>query len=93
MVTSNLLVSFAGGGALLQVHSLQDGVFAQFSAYVKNGPLRPLLLVQCSVLGRFLALKGLIVDKQLKLHRFAVVFDLAFGDDVVGGDAKSPYGE
>ena len=66
-MTSDLLISLPGHGSLFEIHSLQDGIFAEFLLKIQNRMLDPFLLLKLDLLLLLFLLKCFIIGKEIHL--------------------------
>ena len=66
-MTSDLLISLPGHGSLFEIHSLQDGIFAEFLLKIQNRMLDPFLLLKLRLFLFLFLLKCFIIGKEIHL--------------------------
>mgnify|MGYP006967099489 CR=1 FL=1 len=90
LMSSDLLVPLPGGGALLQIHGLQDGILPIFLLDAQHGLLEFFLLGVGSILFSPLLLLCRIVGEQIQLFRLLTLAGCSLVHQMIGADTQPP---
>ena len=87
-MSSYLFVAVAGGGALLEVEPLEDGILAEAFLDMQAGFLQAPFLVAGVGVGLALLLQGFVVGKEVELLRHLLLGGTVLVDYMVGGEVE-----
>lgn len=88
---ADLAVALAGGGAVFEVHALEDGVFAVAVLDGEEGFLNLALAGLLGLVGGAAGVLGGIVGEEIKLLGGGERRNVTLAEQAVGGDGKAAH--